>query len=326
MQTRRTFLTTIAFGVLALSGAATAQTFPARPITAVVPFPAGGPLDVLARLMGERMRQALGQPLVIENVSGAGGTIGVGRVARSAPDGHTLSFGYLGTHVLNGAIFPLQYDLVTAFEPVATLPSIPLLIAARHSMPAKNLNELMAWLKTNAHKATVATPGVGSPSHVMGVYLQKIAGTPMQFIHYRGGGPALQDLLAGHADLLINQPSILLPHMRDGKIKVYAVLAKNRLAQAPEIPTSDQEGIPDFHMTVWHGLWAPKATPKDIIAKLNTATRETMADTTVSKRLTELGYEIPTPQQQTPAALGDLQRAEIERWWPIIKAAGIKPE
>jgi tripartite-type tricarboxylate transporter receptor subunit TctC len=326
MQVRAALLTAFALGgvVTAPSGAATAQNFPARPVTVVVPFPAGGPLDVLARVVGERMRQSLGQPLVIENVSGGGGTVGLGRVVRATPDGHTLSFGFLGTHVLNGAILPLQYDLVKDFEPVAMLPSIPLLIAGKQALPAKSLKELVDWLRT--HSATVATPSVGSPSHVMGVSLQNLAGAPVQFVHYRGGGPALQDLLAGHVDLLINQPSILLPHLREGKIKVYAVLSKDRLALAPEIPTSDEGGAPDFHMSVWHGLWAPKGTPKDIVAKLNAAVVETMADAAVRSRLTEMGYVIPAREQQTPEALGALQKAEIEKWWPIIKAAGIKPE
>lgn len=205
MQARRTLLTTMVLGAVAsLSGAAAAQSFPSRPVTVVVPFPAGGPLDVLARLMNERMRQSLGQPLVIENVGGAGGTVGVGRVARAAPDGHTLSFGYLGTHALNGAIYQLQYDLRSDFEPVAMLPSVPLLLAGRQALPAKNMNELLVWLKANSQKANIATPGVGSPSHVMAAYLQRIVGAPLQSVHYRGGGPALQDLVAGHVDLFVN--------------------------------------------------------------------------------------------------------------------------
>ncbi len=325
MRLRRAlFMIFALYGLAAPSDVAMAQNFPLRAVTGIVPAPAGGPLDVLVRVMAERMRQSLGQPLVIENVSGAGGTVGVGRVVRATPDGHTLSVGYLGTHVLNGAIFRLQYDLSKDFEPVAMLPSTPLLIAGKRALPAKSLTELMDWLKT--YSATVATPGVGSPSHVMGVSLQNLARTSVQFVHYRGGGPALQDLLAGHVDLLINQPSILLPHLRENKIKVYAVLSKNWLPQAPDIPTADEEGAPDFHMSVWHGLWAPKGTPKNIIAKLNAAVVETMADATVRARLIDMGYVIPAREQQTPEALGVLQKAEIEKWWPIIKAAGIKPE
>ena len=325
MRARRAVFVIFALSSLAPpSGVAIAQSFPSRPITGIVAFPAGGPLDVLARVMGERMRQSLGQPVVIENVSGGAGTVGVGRVVRAAPDGHTLSFGFLGTHVLNGAIFSLRYDVLKDFEPVAMLPSVPLLVAGKRALPAKSLAELMDWLRT--HSASVATPSVGSPSHVMGVSLQNLAGTPLQFVHYRGGGPALQDLLAGHVDLLINQPSILLPHLREGKIKVYAVLSNSRLPQAPDIPTADEAGAPDFHMSVWHGIWAPKGTPKNIVAKLNAAVVETIADASVRSRLTEMGYVIPARELQTPEALGLLQKAEIEKWWPIIKAAGIKPE
>jgi tripartite-type tricarboxylate transporter receptor subunit TctC len=327
MRTQRKFLAHAALGALVIfSGVAAAETFPARPITIVVPFPAGGPLDVLTRVMSDRMRQSLGQPLVIENVSGAGGTVGVGRVARVAPDGYTLSLGYLGTHALNSAIFQLQYDVQKDFEPVAMLPSIPLLIAGKQSLPANNLKDLVAWLKANPQKANIATPGVGSPSHVMGAYLQKVVGSPLQFVHYRGGGPALQDLVGGHVDLLINQPSILLPQLRDGKIKVFAVLGNTRLAQAPNIPTSAEEGLPEFQMTVWHGLWAPKATPQAVIHALNAAVKETLNDTSVRSRLIELGYHLPPTEQLAPVALADLQKAEIEKWSPIVKAAGIKPE
>jgi tripartite-type tricarboxylate transporter receptor subunit TctC len=276
--------------------------------------------------MSDRMRQSLGQPLVIENVSGAGGTVGVGRVARAAPDGYTLSVGYLGTHALNSAIFHLQYDLQKDFEPIAMLPSIPLLIAGKQPLPANSFKELIAWLKANPQKANIATPGVGSPSHVMGAYLQRIVGSPLQFVHYRGGGPALQDLVGGHVDLLVNQPSILLPQWQDGKIKVFAVLGNNRLAQAPNIPTSAEEGLPEFQMTVWHGLWAPKATPQAVINALNAAVKETLNDTLVRSRLIELGYNLPPADQLASVALADLQKAEIERWSPIVKAAGIKPE
>jgi len=327
MQARRTLLATMILGVVTgLAGGAVAQDFPTRPITVVVPAPVGGPLDVLARAMSERMRRSLGQPLVIENVGGAGGTVGVGRVARALPDGHTLSLGYLGTHVLNGAIYPLQYDLRSDFEPVAMLPSTPLLLAGRRALPANDLKELLAWLKGNSQKTNVATPGVGSPSHVMAVYLQKIVGAPLQFVHYRGGGPALQDLVAGHVDLFVNQPSILLPHFREGKIKVFALLGGQRLPQASHVPTSVEEGLADFQMSVWHGIWAPKGTPRDVVHKLNAAVRDAFNDAEVRTRLTGLGYDIPTPEHRTAHALATLQKAEIEKWWPIIKAANIKPE
>jgi tripartite-type tricarboxylate transporter receptor subunit TctC len=206
------------------------------------------------------------------------------------------------------------------------LPSIPLLMAGKQSLPANDLKELVTWLKANPQKANIATPGVGSPSHVMGAYLQKVVGGPLQFVHYRGGGPALQDLVGGHVDLLINQPSILLPQLRDGKIKVFAVLGNNRLAQAPNIPTSVEEGLPEFQMTVWHGLWAPKATPQAVMHALNAAVKETLNDTLIRNRLMELGYTFPPTEQLAPVALADLQKREIERWSPIVKAAGIKPE
>jgi tripartite-type tricarboxylate transporter receptor subunit TctC len=327
MQIRRKSLALTLLGVFAtFPVVAAAETFPARPITIVVPFPAGGPLDVLTRVMSDRMHRSLGQPLVIENVSGAGGTVGVGRVARAAPDGYTLSVGYLGTHALNSAIFPLQYDLQKDFEPIAMLPSISLLIAGKQSLPANSFKELIAWLKANPQKANIATPGVGSASHVMGAYLEKIVGSPLQFVHYRGGGPALQDLVGGHVDLLINQPSILLPQWQDGKVKVFAVLGNNRLAQAPNIPTSVEEGLPEFQMTVRHGLWAPKATPLAVIHTLNAAVKETLDDASVRSRLMELGYNLAPTEHLAPAALAALQKAEIERWSPIVKAAGIKPE
>lgn len=326
MRTRGILLCLLLGAFYHLHGAAVAQVFPSRPVTIVVPFPAGGPLDTLVRVLAERVRKPLGQPIVIENVSGASGVVGVDRVVRAMPDGYTLSFGYLGTHVLNGAIFPLHYDLLTDLEPVAMLPSIPLLIGAKHALPPEDLRELIVWLKGNSNGALMATPGIGSPSHVMGVFLQNMAAARVQFVHYRGGGPALQDLIAGHVDLLVNQPSILLPHLQTGKIKVYAVLGKDRLSQAPEIPTADEQGFPDLQMSVWHGLWAPKGTPRSVVARLNAAVVEALGDATVRTHLAELGYETPPPERQTPEALGAFQKAEMEKWWPIIKAAAIKVE
>lgn len=327
MHACRTILAVTIVAVTACQmNAAVAQGFPSRPITVVVPFPAGGPLDVLARVMSERMRQALGQPLVIENVGGAGGTVGVGRVARASPDGYALCLGYLGTHALNAAIFNLAYDLQTDFEPVAMLPSVPLMLAGRRTLSASNWRELAVWLKSNPQKANIATPGVGSPSHVMAVYLQKVVDTPIQLVHYRGGGPALQDLVAGHVDLFVNQPSILLPHLRDKSIKVFVTLAAARLSQAPDIPSAVEEGTPDLQMSSWHGLWVPKATPRGVIDSLNAAVREALSDPTIRTRLVDLGYVIPERQQLEPTALAALQKSEIEKWSPIIKAAGVKPE
>jgi tripartite-type tricarboxylate transporter receptor subunit TctC len=272
------------------------------------------------------MRVSLRQPIIIENVTGAGGTIGVGRVARAVPDGYTLSVGFLGTHVLNGAIYTLQYDVLKDFEPVALLASNPQLIVAKNALAAKSLNELIAWLQANPGKASQGTAGVGSPAHVSGAYFQKETGTRFQFIPYRGAAPAMQDLVAGQIDLMFDQTVNSLPHVRGGKIRAYAVTAKTRLASAPEIPTVDEAGLRGFYISIWSGMWAPKGTPKDVVAKLNAAVVDTLAHPTVRQQLADLGQEVPPRDQQTPEALGTFQRAEMEKWWPIIKTAGIKAE
>jgi tripartite-type tricarboxylate transporter receptor subunit TctC len=306
--------------------AAWAQAYPTRPITMVVPYAAGGPADAIARIVAERMRGALGQTVVIENITGAGGSVGVGRVARAAPDGYTLGIGNWGSNVANGALYALQYDLLTDFEPVSMLPSEPNLILAKQAIPANTLPELIAWLKANADKATGGTSGVGGPSHVAGILFQKEAGVRFQLVPYRGAGPAIQDLAAGQIDTMITGPSIALSLVRDGKIKAYAVTAKSRLAAEPDIPTTDEAGMPGFYIAVWHGLWAPKGTAREIIAKLNAAVRDTLADPAVRQRLAGLSLEIPSLDQQTPEGLYAHHKAEIEKWWPIIKAANIKGE
>jgi tripartite-type tricarboxylate transporter receptor subunit TctC len=308
---------------LAAAIPARAQVYPSRPITIVVPFAPGGATDVLPRMLGERLRAALGQPVIIENVSGAGGTIGLDRVARAAPDGYTIVSGNW-SFVSNGAIYTLPYDLVRDFAPIVVLPSNSHLIAARKSLAATNLNELVAWLKSNQDKVAMGTAGVGTGSHFSAVLLQSLTGTKFPLVHYRGGGPALQDLLSGQIDLMTNQAAVFLPQARAGSIKVYAVLAPQRLVQAPEIPTTDEAGLPGFHVSIWNGLWAPAGTPGDIIAKLNTAIVNILAEPDVQKRLIDLAYEIQPREQQTPQALGALQRAEIAKWWPIIKAANIR--
>jgi tripartite-type tricarboxylate transporter receptor subunit TctC len=303
---------------------ASAQPFPSRPITIIVPFAAGGPSDSLARVLGDRMRASLGQNFLIENITGAGGSIAVGRAVRAAPDGYTISFGHLGTHVFNGAIYPLPFDLLKDFEPVALLPSNPMVVVSKTALPAKDLKELVAWLKANEGKATAGTAGAGSGSHIAGVYFQRVAGLKMQFVPYRGTAPALNDLVAGQIDLIVDQASNSMQQIRAGKIRAYAVTAKVRLPAAPDIPSVDEAGLPGFHMTLWNGLWVPKATPKDAIAKLNAAVGEAMADASVKQRLNDLGLEIPPRDQQTPEALAAWHKAEIEKWWPIVKAADVK--
>jgi tripartite-type tricarboxylate transporter receptor subunit TctC len=303
-----------------------AQTFPTRPVTMIVPFPAAGPADVLARIMNERMRVSLGQSVIVENVSGAAGSLAVGRVARAAPDGYTLILGNLGTHVVNGAIYALPYDLLNDFEAVAQLPTNNQLIIARNGVPAKTLQELIAWVKQNGDKVTAGTAGPGSPSHIAAVYFQNTIGVRFQLVPYRGTPQVIQDLVAGQIDIVFDQVSSSLPQVRSGSIKAFAVTAKTRLAAAPDIPSVDEAGLPGFYTSFWFGLWAPKGTPSGVVNKLNAAVVDTLADSAVRARLGDLGSVIPPREQQTPEALAALHKAEIEKWWPIIKAANIKGE
>ncbi len=307
-------------------GSAAAQVYPSRPITMIMPLPPGGAVDALARVLAEHMRTSLGQPLVIENVSGAGGTLAVARVARAAPDGYTLGIGNWSSYVASGAVYPLQYDLLKDLEPVALLPSVPYWIVAKKSLSPKDLKELIAWLKANPDKASAGTTGASSASHLCGIHFQNSTGTRFQLVPYRGGAPALQDLVGGQIDLMCDLAANDLSMVRSGQIKAYAVMAKTRWFAAPEVPTADEAGVPGIYVSTWHGFWVAKGTPKDVIGKLNAAAVNAMTDPAVRQRIAAQGMEIPPSEQQTPEALGAFHKAEIEKWWPIIKAANIKAE
>jgi tripartite-type tricarboxylate transporter receptor subunit TctC len=321
-------ITAAAVAALAASYAATPvfAQYPDHPITMIVPLAPGGSTDTLGRIMAQGMRATLGQPVIVENTAGAAGTIGVTRAERSVPDGYTVLWGMWGTNVANGAIYNLDFDFLKDFEPVALVATQPFFIDARKTMPATNLKELVAWLKANSDKATMGTSGVGSPSHVAGVLMENLIGVKWQMVSYRSAGLATQDLLAGITDIQLDTPAVSLPHVQSGDLKAYAVTAKDRIAVAPDIPTTDEAGLPGFYFSFWHAMWAPKGTPKDIIAKLNAAIVAALQDPDTRKKLTDLAQVIYPPDQQTPEALHAFQKAEIEKWWPIIKAAGIKAE
>ena len=319
------FATTCAVALQCVTGAM-AESYPSRPITMVVPLSVGGSTDVIARIMAQGMGEVLGQTIVVENTTGAGGTIGEGRIARAVPDGYTIGIGQGGTNVATGAIYPLKYDLMKDFEPVGLIATQPFLIVARKSMPADNLKDLIIWLRANVDKATEGNSGVGSPSHVAGILFQKAVGANFTMVPYRGAGESTQALLAQQIDVTLNTPALSVAQLRSGSIKAYAVTAKNRLAIAPEIPTTDEAGLPGFYFSFWHAFWVPKGTPKEIIAKLNDALVKTLANPVMRKKLLDLSQEIFPLEQQTPEALRAFQQAEIDKWWPIIKAANIKAE
>ncbi|MGH6683501.1 MAG: tripartite tricarboxylate transporter substrate-binding protein [Pseudolabrys sp.] len=315
-----------ALAALPCNPGAIAADYPSRPITMVVPLSVGGSTDVIGRIVAQGMGEALGQTVVVENTTGAGGTIGEGRISRAAPDGYTFGIGQWGTNVATGAIYNLPYDLMKDFEPIGLIATQPFFITARKTMPANNLKELIAWLRQQGDKANAGTSGVGSPSHVGGILLQQAVGAPITMVPYRGAGDSTAALLAGQIDILLNTPALSVAQMRAGAIKVYAVTAKERIASAPEVPTTDEAGLPGFYFSFWHALWAPKGTPKNIVAKLNEALRKALANPATRKKLIDLAQDIFPPDQQTPEALRTFQQAEIDKWWPVIKKAGIKAQ
>jgi tripartite-type tricarboxylate transporter receptor subunit TctC len=317
-------LLTIALVLLAATVARGEETYPARPITLVVPFPPGGVTDTLARLLADRMKANLGQSIVVENVGGAGGSIGIGRVARAAPDGYTIAIGSSETHVLNAVSLALPYDVVADFAPVVQLPAYPFLIVSPNAVPATSLEELVAWIKANPTKVTQGTVGYGNIQHLCGILMQQALGVTWQLVPYRGGTPAMQDLLSGQFNLMCTASGSFLPLVRAGQIRAYAITTATRAASAPEIPTVDEAGLPGFHLAVWNALWAPKGTPRPVIDKLNAAAVHAMADPVFKQRMIELALEMPPADGLTPEALAALQKAAIERWWPLLKAAGIK--
>jgi tripartite-type tricarboxylate transporter receptor subunit TctC len=327
MLFRATLLASCA--VCALSGVldgVEAQSYPSRGITLVVPFPAGGPTDTIGRIMAEGLRASLGQTVIVENVPGATGSIGSGRVARAETDGYTLVLGTVATHVFNGAAYALKYDVVNDFDAISLVAFDPQIIVVNKSIPVSDLKQLIGWLKANPNKATAGTAGVGSTSHISGVNFQKLTGTQFRFVPYRGLGPALQDVVGGQIDILFDLAANSVPQVRSGGVKALAVTAKNRLPSAPDVPTVDEAGLPGFYFVNWHGMWAPHGTPADVIAKLNAATAKALADPATLRRLADIGQQIPPREQQTAAALTTYQNEEIVKWWPVIKAANIKGE
>ena len=315
------------FAALLLASAALgafAQDYPNRPITIVVPFAAGGPTDTLGRLFAARMSKTLGQTIVVENVAGAGGMLANNRVMRAPPDGYTVAIGHIGTHVLAPAVQGVEADYVNDFEPVAMIASNPEIVVVNPNVPVKSLKEFVAYVKANPGKVSYGTGGPGTPSHVMAVDFGARVGAPLNIVHYKGSGPALQDVIAGHVNSTFDQAATAIAQVRGGRVVALAVTSPTRLASAPDIPTVDEAGLPGFYMSIWHALWVPKGTPREVIAKLNAAAREALADPAVRKQLQDLGQEIPSADQQTPEALRAHHKAETDKWWPIIKAAGIK--
>jgi tripartite-type tricarboxylate transporter receptor subunit TctC len=316
----------VALAMMIGVASAAAQSYPNRPITIVVALPAGGAVDALARVVAEHMKFTLGQPIIVENMGGAGGTLSIARVARSAPDGYTLGMGTLGQYVISGAVYTLNFDMLADLTPVALLPNVPYWMVARKTLPPNTLQELVAFLKANPDKISSTSTGTASLARFCGIFFQQKTGTSFQFVPYRGGAPALQDLVGGQVDLSCDLAANSLPQLRNGNIKAYAVMAKSRWFAAPDVPTADEAGVPGVHVSTWHGLWAPKGTPSDVVAKVHAAAQAAMADPAVRQRIADLGMDLPPAEIATPAAFAAFHKAEVEKWYPIVKAAGVKAE
>lgn len=326
MTTRASRLVTMLSGLallLAVAPAA-AQPFPSRPITMVVPFAAGSGLDIVARVVSDRMQKSLGQGIVIENALGASGSMGAGRVARASPNGYTLCYGGWVTHVVIGATFNLQFDVVSDFTPIAMTSSVPWLMAVRSSIPVATLQEYIAWTKAKPDGPTLGTVGPGSAPFIVGSWFAELTGTRITPVTYRGIPQITQDLLTGQIDMMLSERASTLPHYRAGKLKVLAVLNRQRLAELPKVPTAEEAGVAGFVFDSWQGIWAPKGTPADIVKQLNAAVVEALADARVRQRFDEIGASIPSRDSQSPEALGRFQKAEIDKWWPLIGKLGIK--
>ena len=312
--------------ICGMAGRTDAQTYPTRAVTLVVPFPAGGPTDTIGRVMAEGLQVSLGQPVVVENIPGATGSVGTGKVAHSEADGYTLILGTVATHVFNGAAYTLKYDVAKDFDPISLVAFDPQIIAVRKDFPVTDVMQLIAWLQANPDKATAGTAGIGSTSHINALNFQKITGTRFGLIPYRGLGPAMRDLVSGHIDILFDLAANSVPQIRSATIKGLAVTSKNRLQSASEIPTVDEAGLAGFYFLNWHAVWVPRGTPREVTLKLNAAVRKTLTDQLILKRLADIGQQTPSLDQQSAEALASYQNDEIAKWWPVIKAAGIKVE
>jgi tripartite-type tricarboxylate transporter receptor subunit TctC len=324
MRTLISMAAAIIASLLILTNAALAQSFPIRPITLVVPYPPGGPTDVVARILAERMHVSLGQAVIVENVTGGSGNIGVAKVARAAADGYTLSIGNNGSHVFNAALYKLNFDILKDFAAVALLTRNPQIVVTRKTLPATTLAELIAWLRANPDKATAGSAGAVATVSI--AFFQQKTGTRLVTVPYRGAAPASQDLMGGQIDLMFDQASNALPQIRAGAVKAFAVTARTRMPNAPEIPTVDGAGLPGFYAALWQGLWAPKGTPEEVVARLNAAVGEALADPKVAQRLRDIGQEPFPPDQRSVAVAATFEQAEADKWWPIIKAANLKGE